>query len=271
MSARVDGSRVADKTRPVSFDVAATSYDRFMGRYSVRLSAQLADLAGVTGGQTVLDVGCGPGALTRELVWRVGPAAVAAVDPSAPFVEAARSRNPGVDVRQASAEALPFEDGSFDAVLAQLVVHFMADPVAGLSEMRRVARPGGVVAACVWDHAGGLGPLGAFWAVAHELDDQVHDESSMAGAREGHLAALFAAAGLASLESTILVADLEHPTFDSWWAPFTAGVGPAGAYVAGLPPDRREALRDACRAHLGDGPFVIPARAWAVRGTRPAS
>ena len=250
----------------MSFDVAATSYDRFMGRYSVLLSAQLADLAGVAAGQTVLDVGCGPGALTRELVWRVGPAAVAAVDPSAPFVEAARSRNPGVDVRQASAESLPFEDASFDAVLAQLVVHFMTDPVAGIAEMRRVVKPAGVVAACVWDHAGGLGPLGAFWAAAHELDADVEDESSLAGAREGHLAVLFAAAGLGAIESTTLVADLEHPSFDSWWEPFTQGVGPAGSYVAALDPERREALRRACLARLGEGPFVIPARAWAVRG-----
>ena len=142
----------------------------------------------------------------------------------------------------------------------------MTDPVAGIAEMRRVARPTGVVAACVWDHAGGLGPLGAFWAAARDLDDAVHDESDLPGARAGHLALLFAAAGLGSIESTTLTADLTHPTFESWWEPFTQGVGPAGAYVAGLDPDRREALRRACLARLGEGPFVIPARAWAVRG-----
>jgi len=250
----------------MSFDVAAEAYDRFMGRYSVLLAPQMADLAGVTAGQHVLDVGCGPGALTGELVARVGPAGVAAVDPSEPFVEATRSRHPGVDVHLANAETLPFEDATFDAALAQLVVHFMADPVAGLGEMRRVTKPGGVVVACVWDHAGGQGPLGTFWDGARALDPGVHDESGLAGAREGHLAQLFGAAGLHGIQERTLVADLEHPTFDGWWEPFTRGVGPAGAYVATLAPEAQAALRDRCRADLGDGPFVIPARAWAAHG-----
>src|SRR6186997_2839610 len=154
----------------MSFDVAAERYDRFMGRYSALLSTQMADLAGVTVGQRALDVGCGPGALTTELVARLGAEAVAAVDPSEPFVAAARARHPGVDVRQASAERLPFDSGSFDAALAQLVVHFMADPVAGLAEMARVTRREGVVAACVWDHAGGQGPLSVFWDAARVLE-----------------------------------------------------------------------------------------------------
>ena len=154
----------------MSFDVAADAYDRFMGRYSVLLAPQMADLAGVEAGQRVLDVGCGPGALTAVLVGRLGPSAVAAVDPSEPFVAAARARNPGVEVLRASAEALPFPDGTFDATLAQLVVHFMSDPVAGLAEMARVTRRDGVVAACVWDHGGRQGPLRVFWQAARELD-----------------------------------------------------------------------------------------------------
>ena len=141
------------------FDVAADAYDRFMGRYSVLLSPQLADLAEVAGGQKVLDVGCGPGALTAELVDRVGAESVVAIDPSGPFVEAARTRHPGVDVRLGSAEQLPFADDTFDATLAQLVVQFMSDPAAGVGEMARVTRPGGAVVACVWDHGGGQGPL----------------------------------------------------------------------------------------------------------------
>ncbi|MEO5885341.1 MAG: class I SAM-dependent methyltransferase [Candidatus Limnocylindrales bacterium] len=251
----------------MSFDVAADAYDRFMGRYSVLLAPQMADLAGVLPGQRVIDVGCGPGALTGELVTRAGANAVTAVDPSRPFVEAAAERHPGVDVRLASAEALPFDDGGFDAALAQLVVHFMTDPLAGLGEMRRVTRRGGVVVACVWDHAGGLGPLGLFWRAARELDPSVNDESDLAGAREGHLAALFAAAHLRDIQERTLVADLEHPTFAAWWEPFTRGVGPAGAYVATLMPHARVALRERCREALGDGPFVVPARAWAARGT----
>jgi SAM-dependent methyltransferase len=249
----------------VSFDVAAEAYDRFMGRYSRLLSPQMADLAAVRSGQRALDVGCGPGALTTELVTRLGASAVAAVDPSEPFVVAARARNPGVTVQTASADDLPFPDGAFDAVLAQLVFHFLPDPVAGLVEMRRVTRRAGVVAACVWDHAGGHGPLGAFWQAAHELDPDVEDESRLPGAREGHLGQLFAAAGLRDIVETSLTASVEHPTFEEWWGPFTRGVGPAGEYVASLDADRRSALREACRARLPNAPFMIEARAWATR------
>ena len=216
----------------MSFDVAADSYDRFMGRYSSRLSRQLADLAGVAAGQRVLDVGCGPGALTGELVARLGAASVAAVDPSEPFVEAACKHYPGVDVRRSHAEELPFEDESFDAALAQLVVHFMADPVQGLREMARVTRAGGAVAACVWDHAGSGGPLSVFWDAARSLDPDVPDESTLAGAREGHLTELFAAAG--------------------------------------LDPDRRDGLREACRERLPEPPFTVVAKAWAARGASRA-
>ena len=250
----------------MSFDVAADAYDRFMGRYSQLLSRQLADLAGVRRGQRVLDVGCGPGALTAELVTRLGPANVVAVDPSEPFVAAARARHPGVVVERASAERLPFADQAFDAVLAQLVVHFMADPIAGLAEMARVTTPDGVVAASVWDHAGQHGPLSVFWEAARGLDPNVHDESKLAGAREGHLAELFDAAGLRAIEATVLSASLEHPSFEEWWEPYTRGVGPAGAYVAGLDPDRRIELRERCRALLPAAPFVLTARAWAARG-----
>ena len=250
----------------MSFDVAAESYDAFMGRYSRLLSVQMADLAGVHAGQRVLDVGCGPGALIAELVARVGADAVAGVDPSASFVDAARARHPGADVRLASAEELPFEDAAFDAAIAQLVVHFMADPVAGLREMARVTRPGGVVAACVWDHAGGQGPLGLFWDAAHSLGPSVHDESALAGAREGHLAWLFEAAGLREIEATTVVAELEHPTFEAWWEPFEHGVGPAGAHVASLSPEGRVELRERCRSMITVEPFVVTAKAWAARG-----
>jgi ubiquinone/menaquinone biosynthesis C-methylase UbiE len=251
---------------PVSFDVAAEAYDGFMGRYSLLLSPQLADFAGVGHGQRVLDVGCGPGALTAELVTRVGPAAVTAVDPSEPFVAAARARHPGVDVLQASAEHLPFPDHAFDAALAQLVVHFMSDPVAGLAEMARVTRRDGVVAACVWDHGGGQGPLSLFWQAARELDPQADDESRLAGAREGHLAELFEAAGLREIEETAHSVSLEHATFDEWWEPFTRGVGPAGAYTASLDRERQAELRERCRALLPIAPFVLTSRAWAARG-----
>ncbi|MGH2417086.1 MAG: class I SAM-dependent methyltransferase, partial [Candidatus Limnocylindria bacterium] len=201
-----------------------------------------------------------------ELVARLGPEGVAAVDPSEPFVAAARARNPGVDVWRASAEALPFDDGAFDAALAQLVVHFMAEPVVGLAEMARVTRRGGIVAACVWDHAGGGGPLNAFWTAARELESRIGDESQLAGAREGHLAELFHAAGLEDIQEATLTVSLEHPTFEDWWHPFTLGVGPAGAHVAGLDAEGQAELRERCRNLLPDAPFVLTARAWAARG-----
>jgi ubiquinone/menaquinone biosynthesis C-methylase UbiE len=250
----------------VSFDVGADAYDRFMGRYSVHLAPKLADLAGVEAGQRVLDVGCGPGALATELVGRLGAAAVTAVDPSDSFVAAARTRLPGVDVRPASAEELPFDDDAFDAALAQLVVHFMRDPVAGIGEMRRVTRVGGVVAACVWDHAGGGGPLATFWTAAHDLDMDVIDESTLAGAREGHLVELFHEAGLHEVEQHALEVHVEHENFEDWWEPYTLGVGPAGAYVAGLEDDARTRLRERCRTMLQEAPFTQTARAWAARG-----
>src|ERR671936_2140004 len=180
----------------MTFSVGADAYDRFMGRYSGPLAPLFVEFARVEPGQRVIDVGCGPGALTAELVRRLGAGAVSGVDPSEPFVAALRAREPGVDVRRAVAEELPFGERSFDAALAQLVVHFMGDPVRGLREMARVTRPRGVVAACVWDHAGGGGPLSLFWDAARELDRDVQDESRLAGARQGQLAELLEAAGL---------------------------------------------------------------------------
>jgi SAM-dependent methyltransferase len=250
----------------VTFAVAADAYDLFMGRYSEPLAPLLADFAAISRGQRVLDVGCGPGALTAELVERLGAASVSAVDPSQPFLAAARERYPDVDVQRASAEDLPFANGSFDAALAQLVVHFMTDPVAGLREMARVTRQGGVVAACVWDHGGATGPLGAFWEAARDLDGAVTDESDLPGTREGHLVELFRAAGIHDVEDATLSIRVEHPTFEDWWEPYTLGVGPAGAYVAGLAPERREDLRQRCRDRLPSPPFVLEARAWAARG-----
>lgn len=236
-----------------------------MGRYSSPLAPRFADFASVDAGQRVLDVGCGPGALTAELVRRLGPSAVEAVDPSEPFVAAARERHPGVSVQRAAAEELPFEDRTFDAALAQLVVHFMAHPVVGLREMARVTREGGVVAACVWDHAGGQGPLSLFWQAARELDPGVEGESQLAGAREGHLGQLFQAAGLHELDESALSVSVEHPSFEGWWEPLTLGVGPAGGYAAGLDAKRQTQLRELCREMLPAPPFTLTALAWAAR------
>jgi SAM-dependent methyltransferase len=248
----------------VSFDVTADAYLRFMGRYSEPLAARFADLAGVRRGQRALDVGCGPGALTAELVSRLGASAVCAVEPSASFAAAAARRLPGGDVRRAAAEQLPFPDAAFDVTLAQLVVHFMADPVAGLREMGRVTGPAGVVAACVWDHGGRRGPLTAFWRAARELDPEADDESGLAGVREGDLARLCARAGLGPAQAGSLTVHARYATFDEWWEPFTLGVGPAGVYVASLDAERRTRLREQCRRLLPAEPIEITAAAWSV-------
>jgi SAM-dependent methyltransferase len=249
----------------VTFTAAAESYDRFMGRYSSQLAAQMADLAGVQAGQRVVDVGSGPGALTRELVDRLGASAVSAIDPADQFVAALRDRYPGVDARVGPAEDLPFADGTFDAALAQLVVHFMADPLQGLREMARVTRDDGVVAACVWDNAGGRTPLAPFWNAALELDPDIDDESELAGTREGHLGELFLEIGLREVEETALPVRVEHETFEEWWEPFSFGVGPAGAYLSRVDAERQAAIRDIAFAELGE-PFTLDALAWAARG-----
>lgn len=251
----------------MSFDVTADAYGRFMGRFSEPLAVAFAELAQVAPGQRAVDVGCGPGALTAQLVARLGAGAVAAIDPSASFVAAIRERFPEVDVRNGVAEELPFPDGGFDVALAQLVVHFMADPVAGLREMRRVTRPGGLVAACVWDHAGARGPLATFWRAAKDVDPEARDESGLAGARERHLAELGEAASLRSIESTMLTVAVHFESFDDWWEPFTLGVGPAGAHVSGLDALGREALRSRCAELLPPAPFDIAASAWVVRAS----
>jgi SAM-dependent methyltransferase len=248
----------------MSFDVSADAYGRFMGRFSEPLADRFVALVGVRAGQRALDVGCGAGALTAALASTLGGPAVTALDPSESFVAAVSERCPGVDVRLGTAESIPFGDGTFDLVLAQLVVHFMTDPVGGLQEMARVAAPGGTVAANVWDHGGDRGPLTTFWQAARELDPEAPDESDYVGVHEGDLARVFGEAGLTGATSTWLDVEVPHQGFDDWWEPYTLGVGPAGAYVESLDPDRRAALRARCAALLPAGPFSTRARAWTV-------
>ncbi|GAA1874961.1 class I SAM-dependent methyltransferase [Lapillicoccus jejuensis] len=253
----------------MSFEVAAEAYDRFMGRFSAPLSPRLCDLAGLGAGsgRRALDVGCGPGQLTVELVRRLGADHVVAVDPSAPFVAAARDRLPGVDVRQAPGEALPFDDGTVDAALAQLVVSFFRDPVGGLREMARVTRPGGVVAVSTWDLAGDRAPHSSFWRVLRRLHPDVDDESGMPGAGDGRLPALLDEAGLGEVAQHELHVTRDFDGFDDWWGTYQLGVGPPGDAVRRLDDAARTQLREACRAELGDGPLTIAAVAWAATGT----
>jgi SAM-dependent methyltransferase len=247
------------------FEVAASSYDRFMGVYSTQLAPQLADYADVHPGQRVLDVGCGPGILTGELVARIGADRVSAVDPSGPFVAATRDRYPGVDVRQAAAEDLPYAAGTFDRALAQLVVHFMSDPVAGLREMKRATKDGGIVAASVWDLAGDRSPLTLFWQTVHSVDPGGEGESYRPGSRAGELVSLFREAGLGDVEETESRSSVTFERFEDWWKPFTLGVGPAGGYVGGLGDEERAALYERARELVPEPPFTVEAVAWTVR------
>lgn len=220
-----------------------------------------------------LDVGCGPGALTGALVERLGVDSVAAADPSEPFVEACQERFPGVEVVVAAAEALPYTDDEFDAALSQLVVNFMEDPEAGVGEMARVTRPGGVVASAVWDYAGEMTLLRAFWDAAREVDPEggaAADESAvMRWSGEGDLAELWERVGLADVRFGELTVRAAYDDFEDLWWPLPTGVGPAGEYTKSLDDERQRALRDALRRRLGvgDGAFELTARAWAAVGT----
>ena len=255
------------------FRAPAEAYDRFVGRYGAPLATGLADFAGVEGGMRALDVGAGTGALTAVLAERLGADAVAAAEPSEPFAAACRVRVPGAEVVVASAEALPFGDAGFDVTLSQLVVNFMSDPEAGVREMARVTRPGGVVAACVWDYAGEMTLLRAFWDAAREVDPgraAAADEAVvMPWCREGELAELWRRCGLDDVESGTLAVEAAYEGFDDLWAPFPTGVGPAGAFCASLDGERQAELREAYRGRLGvdEGPFSLSARAWAAGGT----
>lgn len=251
------------------FEVAADSYDRFMGRYSMPLAAHFIEFAGVQPGWKVLDVGAGPGALTTPLVEMLGAESVVAADPSPPFVEANRERHPGVDVRLAGAEDMPFADDAFDAALAQLVVQFMDDPVRGITEMARVTKPGGVVAACVWDFGTGRSPLSAIWAAAIEAEPSLEGEGDRIGVKQGQLASVFEQAGLDAVEESEVAVTVEHESFEAWWEPMTLGVGPAGAWLARQTPDAQRRVRERCREMYPDAPGMRTAVAWAARGRSP--
>jgi SAM-dependent methyltransferase len=258
-----------------TFRAAAETYDRHVGRYTRALGAELIAFARVEPGMRALDVGCGPGALTAELAGLLGSANVAAADPSEPFVEACRERLPEVTVVVAAGETLPFGDGGFDVTMSQLVVNFMRDARTGLREMTRVTRPGGLVASCVWDYAGEMTLLRAFWDAAREIEPErgaAADEGVvMPWCREGELGELWRAAGLTDVREGALVVSARYDSFEDLWAPLPTGIAPSGAFCKSLDEVGRAALREAYRRRLevGDNPFELSARAWAAVGTAP--
>jgi SAM-dependent methyltransferase len=255
----------------MGFDVTRDAYDRYMGRYSDQLAHAFAAFAAPGPGARVLDVGCGPGALTEVLATNVGGAGVAAADPSSPFVEACAARVPAADVRQASADDLPWADGAFDVVVAQLVLNFLPDADAGLAEMARVVRPGGRIAACTWAYASGMQMLNRFWEAVRDVDPAARDESSaMRYITQDELEALWQRSGLTDVQGEVLPVSADYADFDDYWSPVLLGVGPGGAYVSRLDPAHVAELRDACFRRLGSpsGPFSLTAEAVAVAGRR---
>jgi SAM-dependent methyltransferase len=265
---------VAETRGAATFRTSAEAYDRHIGRYGPALARALVEATNVSAGQRALDVGCGPGGLTTVLSDVLGPDRVTAIDPSEPFVEACALRLPGVDVRLGSAEALPFPDHSFDVTLAQLVVNFMSDPPVGVGEMRRVTRPGGTVAAAVWDYAGEMTLLRRFWDAAVSLDPHASDRDegrSMPYCTPKELEALWHNSGLREPTVSALVVEAEYGGFDDLWQSLRHGSGPATAYAASLSNEHRARLRDELRRRLrvDEEPFRLIARAWRVIGTAP--
>ena len=265
---------------PSSFNVrSAAGYERLMGRWSRLLAEPFIRFAGVADGERILDVGCGTGSLTFALPKAAAIGEIAAFDFSPVFVEEAQHRNtdPRITIRQGDATAIPFEDGLFDRALSLLVLHFVPEADKAVAEMRRVVRPGGVVAAAVWDHLGGMSGMRMLWDTAAAIDEGAQAPRSrycfqpMTG--PGEMRRSFGAQGLRDVTESSLTIRMDYENFADYWEPISAGEGPIGQYVAGLDPPRqsrlREALRTAYEAGRPDGPRSFAATAWACRGIAP--
>jgi SAM-dependent methyltransferase len=254
---------------------AGKLYEPYVGRWSRLVAREFLEWLAVPPGKDWLDVGCGTGALCQTLVERSSPASVTGVDPSAAFIEHAKSHVHGpVRFLVGDAQSLPLEAAGADAVVSGLVLNFVPQPQVALAEMLRVVRPGGIVAAYVWDYAGCMELMRYFWDAAAALDPAAGalDEGlRFPLCQPVPLAELFAGAGLQSVEGREIEVPTRFTNFDDYWSPFLGGQGPAPGYAMSLADPRREALRDLIRSRLpiaADGSISLVARAWAVRGTR---
>ncbi|CDZ70638.1 Putative methyltransferase, S-Adenosyl-L-methionine (SAM)-MTase protein [Neorhizobium galegae bv. orientalis] len=265
-----------------SFNVRnAAGYEQLMGRWSRRLAPQLIDFAGLQDGEKVLDVGCGTGSLTFALPKAANLSEIAAIDYSPVFVEEAIRRNtdPRIRISQADACALPFADRYFDRAMALLVLHFVPEADKAVAEMRRVVRPGGVVAATVWDHLGGMPAMRMMWDTVSMLDDNARQMRShhffQPMMQPGEMKDSFIRQGLVDVAEVSLMIRMDFQSFDDYWAPIAAGEGPLGKYVSSLEPALRAktdaAVRAAYEADRQDGPRSFVSVAWACRGVVPSA
>ena len=248
-------------------------YESYIGRWSRGIAPLFLAWLDQPQHKRWLDVGCGTGALCAAILDRAAPSHLVGVEPSVGFLELADS-NLGhrAQWRAGSAAAIALDSGSCDVVVSGLVLNFVPDLPAALSEMRRVCTPGGTIAAYVWDYADGMEIIRRFWEAAVSLDPAAARLDEGARFPLCHPAALQAAferAGLARVETTSLELRAEFADFEQYWQPFLGGQGPAPAYAMSLPEEQRAALRSRLKAALpaaAGGGIALRARAWAVRG-----
>jgi SAM-dependent methyltransferase len=251
------------------------AYERFMGRWSRRLAPVFLDFVGVQDGQSVLDVGSGTGSVAGAVLSTRQTSRVMGIDASADYIARAgeRLQSERVTFEQGDAQRLRFPRASFDRTVSLLVLNFIPDAAAALHEMIRVTKPGGVVAAAVWDYGNGMEMLRFFWdeAIALDPSSDGRHERHMPFSRQGELTRLWREGGLTDVHEVPLTIPLDFAAFDDYWKSFLGGQGPAGAYVSALPDDHRSQLEHRLRARLigmaEDRRIHLNARAWAVKGT----
>ncbi len=283
MAAPPGGDTFAQGTKATEAEAkmfaASAGYERFMGRWSQLLAPRFIAFAGIRNGQRVLDVGTGTGSAAAAVEVSMPASEIIGIDPSAAFIAYAQknAKSARAHFEVGDAQALKFENASFDQTLALLVMNFIPDHGKAIAEMRRVTRPQGTVSACVWDYDAGMQMLRFFWDEAVALDPAIEpkDERHMKLSHRGQLDDAWKKAGLVNVQEAPLVIDQAYSSFNDYWEPFTKGAGPGGAYVVALPEDRRQQLEVRMRKRLlgdrEDGPFTLTARAWCVRGDVPSN